>query len=343
LTEVQLLEDGIEISVVVPVYGCDTCLENLHERLTKVLQSLKVPYELVLVDDRSPDASWRVLTRLAEQDTNIRLLRMSRNFGQHAAITAGLEHSRGRWVVVMDCDLQDSPETISEFYAQAQEGFQVVLGRRSGGERSLFRRMASRAYFAVLNRVAGTQMSADHGNFSMISRQVVEAFLRFRDKERHYLMIVYWLGFERAVVDFPHRERHSGKSTYTIGKLLRFALDGLFFQTTTLLRWIVYLGFSVAALGMALAAALVVNFFVGEPLEGWTSIGVLLLVVGGVIILSTGVAGLYIGRIFVQVRDRPLYVIDAQPATSPGPGLRAEMAPETVASGGGPPSSERTP
>jgi polyisoprenyl-phosphate glycosyltransferase len=297
--------------VVIPVYGCDTCLVSLHERLVAVLLAMDISYELVLVDDRSPDTSWAVLQQIAATNPCVRLLRMSRNFGQHAAISAGLEHSRGRWVVVMDCDLQDPPESIPNLYARAQEGYPVVLGRRMGAERSVFRRMASRAYFSLLNRVAGTQMSADHGNFSMLSRPVVEAFLRFRDKERHYLMIVYWLGFERSIVEFPHRERHSGKSTYTFGKLVRFALDGLFFQTTTLLRWIVFVGFGVASLGLALAVALIINFFVGEPLEGWTSIGVLLLVVGGMIIIGTGVAGLYIGRIFIQVRDRPLYVIDA--------------------------------
>ncbi len=307
------LSADIEISVVVPVYGCASCLRPLYERITASLDPLAVTYELLLVDDRALDGSWEVMSRLSSEDHRVRLLRFSRNFGQHAAITAGIEHSRGRWVVVMDCDLQDPPEVIPQFYATAMTGYDVVLGRRTGAQRSVFRQLASRAYFGLLNRVAGTQMSADYGNFSMISRPVVEAFLRFKDKERHYLMIVNWLGFDRAVVDFPHADRHSGKSAYTIGKLVRFALDGLFFQTTTLLRWIVYTGFTVALLGMALAVFLVVNFFVGTPIQGWTSIGVLVLVTAGVIIMSTGVAGLYIGRIFIQVRDRPLYVLDCGP------------------------------
>lgn len=299
-----------ELSIVVPVYKCDECLRQLHERLVAALTDVALLFEIIFVDDRSPDGSWSTLCDLAQRDQRVRVVRLSRNFGQHAAITAGLEYASGDWIVVMDCDLQDPPEQVPVLYDKAHEGFDVVFARRVGGGQSFFRRLASAGYFRVLNALLGTQFDAGFGNFSVISRRVRDEFLRMRDKDRHYLMILRWLGFETTSIDFPYARRYAGKSSYTFGMLLRFAFDGLFFQTTTLLRWIVYLGFTVSGLGLLLAVFYIVNYFVGNPYAGWTSLGVLLLVLGGFIIVSTGVTGLYVGKIFVQTKDRPLYVVD---------------------------------
>jgi glycosyltransferase involved in cell wall biosynthesis len=298
------------VSVVVPVYKCAECLRHLHERLVSSLNGITGDYELIFVDDRSPDDSWPALTELAAHDPRIRLVRLSRNFGQHAAITAGLSIARGRWTVVMDCDLQDPPEQIPRLYAKAQEGFDIVYARRVGRQHSWFRRAASATYFRVLNVLTHTELSPEFGNFSIISEKVRVAYLAFRDKDRHYLMILNWLGFEHTAIEFPHAERYAGESAYTLGMLIRFALAGLFFQTTTLLRWIVYFGFGISFVGAGLAVFFVVNYFLGNPYQGWTSLGVLLLLIGGFIIVSTGVTGLYIGKIFTQVKDRPLFVVD---------------------------------
>jgi glycosyltransferase involved in cell wall biosynthesis len=303
--------DRVELSVVVPVYKCDECLRHLHERLVTALDDAVPSFELVFVDDRSPDNSWSTLLDLARHDSHVKVVRLSRNFGQHAAITAGLEHSTGEWIVVMDCDLQDPPEHVPLLYQKAQEGFDVVLARRVGGGHSLFRRLASAAYFRVLNALLGTSFDAGFGNFSVISRQVRNEFLRVPDKDRHYLMILQWLGFATTSIDFPHANRYAGESSYTVRMLLSFAFDGLFFQTTTLLRWVVYVGFAVSALGALLASFLVLKYvIVGNPYPGWTSLGVLMLLLSGFIIVSTGITGLYVGKIFVQAKDRPLYVVD---------------------------------
>jgi polyisoprenyl-phosphate glycosyltransferase len=298
------------LSVVVPVYKCSECLRHLHERLLASLASVTDDYELIFVDDRSPDDSWAILTELAARDSRVRLIRLSRNFGQHAAITAGLFAARGRWTVVMDCDLQDPPEQIQRLYAKAQEGFDIVYARRISRRHSWFRRSASALYFRLLNSVSHTQLSPEYGNFSIISDKVRDAYLAFRDKDRHFLMILNWLGFEHTAIDFPHADRLAGESSYTLGMLIRFALAGLFFQTTTLLRWIVYAGFCISFIGAGLAVFYVVNYFTGHPYQGWTTLGVLLLILGGFIIVSTGVTGLYIGKIFTQVKDRPLFVVD---------------------------------
>ena len=302
--------DGVELSVVVPVYKCDECLRHLHERLVTALVDVVSSFEIVLIDDRSPDGSWSTMLELARRDSRVKLVRLSRNFGQHAAITAGLEHATGSWIAVMDCDLQDPPEQLPVIYRKAQQGFDVVYARRVGGGHSFLRRLASAGYFRLLNALLGTSFDAGFGNFSVISRKVRDEFLRMRDKDRHYLMILRWLGFESTTIDFPYATRYAGESSYTFGMLLRFAFDGLFFQTTTLLRWIIYLGFAVSAFGAFLALFFVANYFVGHSYPGWTSLGVLLLLLAGFIIVSTGVTGLYVGKIFVQAKDRPLYVVD---------------------------------
>ena len=303
-----------ELSVVVPVYGCASCLPQLHERLTAALASVTERYELVLVDDRSPDGAWGTLRDLAERDPAVKAVRLSRNFGQHAAITAGLAHSSGRWTVVMDCDLQDPPEEIPRLFAKAQEGYDIVFTRRKGRQGSFFRREASRLYFRLLNLALKTNMSHEIGAFSIVSRKVVDASLEVRDVERNYVMTLYWLGFEHTSIEFDYVERYAGASAYTFGALVRFAFEGLFFQTTTFLRWIVYLGFFISLAGTLLALFLVVNYFVGSPYAGWTSLGVLILLLSGFIIVSTGVTCLYIGKIFTQVKGRPLYVVDRDSA-----------------------------
>lgn len=292
------------------MFKCDECLTHLHRRLVNSISYERTSFEIVFVDDRSPDGSWSTLLELANQDHRVTLVRLSRNFGQHAAITAGLEHARGRWIVVMDCDLQDPPEQIPALYGKAREGFDVVLARRIGSGNSSARRLASAAYFRVLNGLLGTSFDAGFGNFSVISRKVRTEFLRVRDKDRHYLMILGWLGFRTTSIDLPRADRYAGESSYSVGMLFRFAVDGLFFQTTTLLRWIVYAGFAISALGTLLAGFFIINYFAGTPYPGWTSLGVLLLLLSGFIIVSTGVTGLYVGKIFVQAKDRPLYVVD---------------------------------
>jgi glycosyltransferase involved in cell wall biosynthesis len=299
-----------EISVVVPVYNCAECLRHLHGRLAAALAQVPGGHEIILVDDRSPDESWGILRELAEEDHSIRIVRLSRNFGQHAAITAGIEFARGGWIVVMDCDLQDPPEDIPRLYARAQEGAEIVYARRTGRRGPWFRRFASRAYFRILNASLGTDFDPDYGNFTIISRKVRDAFLRFRDKDRHYLMILRWLGYDHASIDVAHAERYAGKSAYRLRTLFRFAMDGLFFQSTTLLRWSTYVGFAASLGGLLLAAFFVVNYFFIEPYPGWTSLAVLILLIGGLTITTVGVAGLYIGKIFTQVKDRPLYVVD---------------------------------
>ncbi|HEY1539288.1 MAG TPA: glycosyltransferase family 2 protein [Solirubrobacteraceae bacterium] len=309
-----------------PTYACATCLHALHERLTATLTAMDVGYELVFVDDRAKDGSWDVLAQLAAGDARMRAVRLSRNFGQHVAITAGLAQARGSWIVVMDCDLQDPPEEIPRLYAKAREGHDIVFARRLRRPGARGRVLAGRIYFKALNRVAGTRIDRSYGTFSIISRKVADAYLQFRDRDRHYLFILYWLGFNQATIDVPAAARHSGTSSYGALALMRHAFDGLVFQTTAVLRWIAYAGFALAACGGLLACYFVAANLSGGSPPGWTSLATLLLLLTGFVIASSGVVGLYVGKIFEQVKQRPLYVVDEVLEAAP-PGSAEPTAP----------------
>jgi glycosyltransferase involved in cell wall biosynthesis len=301
----------VALSVVIPVYGCADCLRALYERLVRVLETRFSSFELIFVDDRSPDGSWPALAKLARSDARVQAIRLSRNFGQHAAITAGLVRSRGDWTVVMDCDLQDPPEEIPRLHAEALDGgYDVVFAKRKSRYHAWYRRLASRLYFRLMNTFLGTDIDGEYGTFSIMSRKVRDAFVALQERDRHYLFVLYWLGFEHGSIELERRPRPTGKSGYTWRRLFRHGVAGVFFQTTVLLRWIVYLGFATAAAGLSLAGWLVYLKVAAHPPPGWTALAVLVLVIGGLITISTGVAGLYIGRIFEQVKARPLYVED---------------------------------
>jgi polyisoprenyl-phosphate glycosyltransferase len=299
----------VELSVVIPVYQCRECLRPLYRRVRSSVEQITDSFEIVFVDDRSPDRAWGLLNELADTDPAVKAVRLSRNFGQHAAITAGLSRSIGRWVVVMDCDLEEPPEAIPHLYSKALEGFDVVHGVRRRPAHSRLRTAGSRTFRRLSS---GSRARRDYATLSVVSRSVVDEFLKLKDIDREYLLILDWLGFEHAAVEFDQEPRPAGRSSYTLSRLVRVALDGMFFQTTVLLRWIVFLGFGVALAGVGLAAFDIYDHFTATSPPGYTSLAVLVLLLGGFIIVSVGVVGLYVGRIFDQVRERPLFVVEEE-------------------------------
>ncbi len=315
-----------------PVYGCADCLTALHDRLTRSVKQVTDRYELVFVDDRSVDDGWAVLRRLAREDPHVRAFRLSRNFGQDAAITAGLAQARGEWAVVMDCDLQEAPEDIPRLWAAAGEGYDIVRTIRRGWRHSAFRRWASRLYRRL---TLETDVRPDYSNLSLLSRRVVDAFLRLRDRDREFMIALDWLGFDSTAIEIEHHDRHAGESGYTLHRLVRVALDGMFFRSTVLLRLVVLAGFLVALAGVVVAVFEVIDYF-AEPdkaVPGYTSLAVLVLVLAGFIIVSVGVVGLYVGRIFEQVKNRPLFLIDAEAEGSGVAWPETEPVPEVTERG----------
>jgi polyisoprenyl-phosphate glycosyltransferase len=301
-----------ELSVVIPVYRCRDCLPELHRRLTEALESVSGDVEIVFVEDGGADGSWEVLSELATRDPRVKAYRLSRNFGQHAAITAGLSKATGRWVVVMDCDLQDPPEIIPRLWAKAQEGYDVVFGKRAARTHSVVRRLAAKAYFRFLRSILGVQISGNFGAFTLISRRAREAVLSMPDVDRHYVPMLLWVGYEQAAVEYDLEQRYAGESSYSFSALVRLAVTGVLFQTTSLLRWIIYAGISLALAGFAVAGFLIVSYYFITPYPGWTSLVVVILVTSGFVALSTGVTGLYVGNVFRQVKGRPLYLVESE-------------------------------
>jgi dolichol-phosphate mannosyltransferase len=299
----------VELSVVVPVYACRGSITELVDRARAVLVGLGQPFEIILVDDGSPDAGWDVVAALAHADPRVHAIRLSRNFGQHAAITAGLAASWARWAVVMDCDLQEPPEEIPRLYAKAKEGYDVVRTVRRERRHSRVRRWASRLYRYLL---LAQNRTAEYSTLSIVSRKVVETILRLEDRDREYQLILEWIGFRQTTIEFEHAERWDGRSSYSLRRLMKVAFDGMYFRTTAPLRLVVALGVLVACGGVGLAVYEVLAYFqVGAP-AGFTTLAVLLLLLSGFIIISLGVVGLYVGRIFEQVKRRPIFLVDEQ-------------------------------
>ncbi|MFM0011358.1 glycosyltransferase family 2 protein [Paraburkholderia sediminicola] len=301
-----------EISVVVPSYGCLGCLEALCARLDTVLRALVPSYEIVIVDDRSPDNSWPLIEALATRYVAVRGIRLSRNFGQQIAITAGLEAARGNYVVVMDCDLQDPPERIPDLYNEVKKGHDLVMARRVERTHSASRLIATKIYYALMHRLTGQLVNGEYGSFSILSRKVVNAFLRFGERERHFILILRWLGFDCGTIEYAHGERHSGHSSYDLFKLTRHALGGMFFHTSVFLNWIMYTGLFFTVASFCTGAYFIYLHFVSSSLPGWTSLVVAVLFSTGLILASLGAVGLYISRIFDMAKGRPLYVVDRE-------------------------------
>jgi dolichol-phosphate mannosyltransferase len=300
----------IDLSIISPVYGCAGCLKALHQRIGKAVRSLGVSYEIILVDDRGPDQAWPVLAALARMDPeHVLAVRLSRNYGQHAAITAGLAESRGRAAVVIDCDLQDPPEDIGRLYEKFLDGHQVVLTRRINKKHHFLKRAMASIYTWLISTLTDQAVKPEVGSFSLIGRPVIDAFLRFKDVNRHYLYILGWLGFDPVYIDYEHQGRAAGRSTYTFLKLVRHALQGVFFQTTEFLQAIVGLGILLFIFGVAISVWAFYVALTGRPVSGWASTLIITSLLGGSVIFIQGVIGLYVGQIFDQVKGRPLYVV----------------------------------
>lgn len=298
------------VSIVSPVYNAGTIVEELVSRVRASVADLGT-YEIVLVDDRSIDNSWTEICRMCEKHDEMRGIRLSRNFGQHAAIAAGLSGATGQYVVVMDCDLQDDPGYIPSMLALAQNGADVVLTERRLRRHSMFRNLAARVYTKIVSVLSGNQRSRlGQGSYSLINRKVVDAFLELRDIHVHYLGTLAYLGFNQEVIEVEHSERFDGKSSYTFRELGRHAVDGIVSQSLRLLYLAVSIGMGLFLVSMLGVVYLVVSYFIRGALAGFTSIMVMILLTSGVVLMSVGVVGVYVGRVFEQVKARPRFIVD---------------------------------
>lgn len=298
------------ISVVVPVYKNENSLEELYRRLRTSLENISKDFEIVMVEDCGLDRSWEIIKELASADRRVKGIQFSRNFGQHYAITAGLDHSEGDWVVVMDADLQDRPEEISRLYAKAREGYDVVLARRGKRKDKILKRLTSYIFYRIFGYLTSIERDSQIGNFRIISRRVVENFRRMRENLRFFGGLVDWMGFSTAKIDVQHDERFQGSSAYTLRKLLRLAGEAIIAYSDKPLKLSVKVGFVMSLLSFICGIYIIFRAIVyGSPVTGWASLIVSLYFIGGVIIAILGIIGIYLGKTFDESKKRPLYIV----------------------------------
>lgn len=304
-------EEAPVLSVVSPVYQADEIVDELVKRITQEASKVTPRFEIVLVDDGSPDSSWQRIEAACARDPRVRGLRLSRNFGQHYALTAGLDHARGRFVLVMDCDLQDDPKYIPQLYEKALEGYDIVYAIHEKRAHGVWKNLSGALFAWILNRLSGGQVADPRmGSFSLLSARAVAAFRQVGDVHRHYLLVLRWLGFDSAEVFVEHKPRYRGRSSYSFVALVRHAVNGITSQSDRLLYLALGVGFTFLCISCLAALYLVTMYFLHGFKEGWTSTIVLILLSTSAILLSIGALGIYVGKIFEQVKKRPLYLVE---------------------------------
>ena len=300
------------ISIVVPVFNEIEVIDAFYERIKKVLDLIAfIQYELIFVDDGSNDGSYQKLTDLANSDHHIKIIKFSRNFGHQIAITAGMDISRGDAVVVIDADLQDPPEVIKDFISKWKEGFDVVYGVREKriGESNL-KLLTATAFYRILKMVIKIDIPVDTGDFRLISRRVVDQLKELKEKDRFVRGLVSWIGFRQIGVHYERDKRYAGETKYPYRKMIKFALDGITSFSSLPLRLATWLGYFTSILAFLYLSSVFIQKALGYTVQGWATIMVGMLFLGGVQLICLGIIGEYIGRIFNETKQRPMYVIE---------------------------------
>ncbi len=297
-----------KLSIVIPVFNEAANLEVLYSALTDVLVETKLVYEIVFIDDGSSDGTFDAVRGLHAKDKQVKGFSFSRNFGHQVALFAGLAQAKGDIVISMDGDMQHPPSMIPVLLAKYEEGYDIVNTKRIDAQSTgLFKRLSSRWYYGMLNALSDVPIEPAAADFRLMNRKAVDALNSLPETHRFTRGLVGWMGFKQAIIPYQAADRHAGASKYTFFKMLRFGLDGIVSFSVKPLRIAFYTGVMVSIAALLYAAYAIVQHFLGATVEGWTSILVSVLFIGGVTLLSLGVIGEYIARIFNEVRRRPMY------------------------------------
>jgi dolichol-phosphate mannosyltransferase len=330
----QAPHGGIRYSIVIPVHNEEAVLPILLRRMDALLADLDAPSEVIFVDDGSTDTTSIVLAAKARDDRRYRYIGLSRNFGHQVAITAGMEAARGDATVVMDADLQDPPEVIGEMIARWQEGYEIVYARRlSRAGESPFKRFSARLFYRLLGRLSSIDIPYDAGDFRLIDRKALKAFLQMPEQDRFVRGMFAWLGFRQTEVAFHRPPRLAGTTKYPLARMARLAVNGVIGFSDAPLRFAIWIGLAVSCLALGYGLHVVaLSVLHRELVVGWSSTIVVVSFLCGVNMLLTGIIGLYVGRIHAEVKRRPLYVVgrrvgfDEAEQTKAGRGADGSMA-----------------
>lgn len=298
------------ISVIIPIYRSEDVLVELYNRLVASLELISVSFEIIMVEDCGGDGSWSIIKELSRKDKRVKGIQFSRNFGQHYGITAGLDYCNGDWVVVMDCDLQDLPEEIPSLYAEALEGFDIVLARRGKRSDPLIQKITSFLFYKIFNFFTEMNYDPQVGNFRIISKEVVLNYRSMREQLRFFGGLIDWMGFTTTAIDVRHNQRIKGKSTYSFKKRFKLASEAIIAYSDKPLKLSIQLGFTMSILAFGYGAYIIYRaLFDGIYIEGWSSLIISIYFVGGIIIAILGILGIYLGKTFDEVKKRPLYIV----------------------------------
>lgn len=300
------------ISLVVPILNESKVIGEFYNRASDVLVSLDdMDYEIIFVDDGSRDDSYRQLSELAGDDIHVRVVKLSRNFGHQIAITAGLDYARGDCIVVIDADLQDPPEVITDMVAKWREGYDVVYGERADREGETYLKLVTaKVFYRVLASIVRIEIPTNVGDFRLLGHRAAEQLMRMREKDRYVRGLVSWLGFSQTGVSYHRDKRYAGETKYPYRKMIKFALDGITSFSTVPLKLATWLGYAASLLAFLYLASVFIQKAMGITVPGFATIMVSILFLGGVQLICLGIIGEYIGRIFNEVKPRPMYVVD---------------------------------
>ena len=300
----------MDLSVVIPIYNEEENIQLLYTRVKGVLDNMRVSYELIFINDGSKDRSLLLIEELVANDTIVKYIDFSRNFGHQIAVTAGLDHSLGNRVVIIDADLQDPPELIPEMYRKMDENFQVVYARRRSrkGE-SFLKKITARLFYRTLSSITAIDIPLDTGDFRIIDRKVVDVLKSMPEQQKFLRGQISWIGFNQTYIEYDRDERHGGQTGYTYKKMLRFAIDGITSFSNLPLKVASLMGFVVSGIAFAIMLyALYIRFFHNDYVQGWTSMILSVMFIGGIQLICVGIIGEYISRISTNIRQRPLYI-----------------------------------
>ena len=301
------------ISIVSPVYRAEKILPILVSEINLVMERIGEDYEIILVDDRSPDNSWEVMKVLSSQNPKIKSIRLSRNFGQHSAIFAGLTKTKGDWVVVMDCDMQDQPKEIAKLYKKALEGYDIVLGQRENRKDKFLKKLTSKLFYKVFNYLSGANSDNNVANIGIYHQKTIKSNLDMGDYVKFFSLFINWIGFKSISIPIEHGEREEGKSTYSVGRLFKQAFNVIISFSDKPLRLFINFGLSISVLSFIVGIYYLYLALTGKIAQpGFSSLILSIWFLSGIIISCIGIVGVYLGKTFDQAKGRPTFIIDEE-------------------------------